>query len=150
MTITRANAEAVLIKRTGHMLTVAGLDGTTNGGTNADLGDPIAFALRQCGVAVATPATPTTAEVQALETEDQDPFFDLAELRVLETCLQHVLDLVNTEAGSRVDEYSQLANGLRLRIDRKLLQIRAAYGWSAGTIEAGYVYFDFATHGDDE
>ena len=63
MSLTRAYVEAILIKRCGHLLTVAGLDGTTVAGTNADLGDPIAFALRQLGVAVAVPAVPTTAEV---------------------------------------------------------------------------------------
>src|SRR5512136_2373867 len=144
MTITRANAEAVLIKRTGHLLTVAGLDGTTVDGTNADLGDPIAFALRQIGLTVATAGTPTTAEVATVPAADVDEFLDLAELRTLQTILQGVLDLVTTSAGQRVDEYSQLANGLQLRIDRKELEIRRVYGWTAGVIEAGYAYHDFA------
>ena len=150
MSLTRAYVEAVLIKRCGHLLTVAGLDGTTVAGTNADLGDPIAFALRQLGVAVAVPAVPTTAEVATVADDDQDQFLDLAEIRTLHTVLQHTLDLVNTEAGSRVDEYSQLANGLQLHIDRLQLQLRRLYGWTAGTLEAGYAYLDFATHGDDD
>ena len=43
MSITRANLEAVLIKRCGDLLTTAGLDGTTAGGTNAmrDNHDPV-------------------------------------------------------------------------------------------------------------
>ena len=61
----------------------------------------------------------------------------------------HALDLVNTEAGSRVDEYSQLANGLQNHIDRLQLQYRRLYGWTAGTLESGYAYLDFAAHGDE-
>ena len=149
MTITRANVEAVLIKRTGHLLTVAGLDGTTVDGTNADLGDPIAFALAQIGITAASPTVPTTAEVATIPDADRYEFLALAELRTLQTILSHVLDLVNTEAGNRVDENSQLANGLQLRIDRLQLEIRRQYGWSAGTLEAGYAYQDLAQHGDD-
>ena len=149
MSLTRAYVEVVLINRCGHLLTVAGLDGVSCGGTNADLGDPIAFALRQLGVAVAVPAIPTTAEVAAVADDDQDQFLDLAEIRTLHTVLQHTLDLVNTEAGSRVDEYSQLANGIQLRLDRAELRARRLYGWTAGTLEAGYAYHDFASHGDE-
>lgn len=102
MSLTRADIEAALIKRAGDLLTTAGLDGTTVNGTNADLGDPIAFALRQIGVTVATLTSPTDAEVAAASTATEgstDQLLDLAEIRVLETVLQHILDLVNTEAG---------------------------------------------------
>ena len=150
MSLTRANIEAVLIKRAGDLLTTAGLDGTTINGTNADLGDPIAFALRQIGVTVATPASPTDAEVAAASADDTDQLLDLAEIRILETVLQHVLDLVNTEAGQRVDEYSQLAAGLQKRIERAEARARSLYGWTATTLEAGYLYHDFAQHGDDD
>ena len=150
MSLTRADIEAALIKRCGDLLTTAGLDGTTAGGTNADLGDPIAFALRQIGVSVATPTSPTDAEVATASTDDTDQLLDLAEIRVLETVLQHVLDLVNTEAGQRVDEYSQLAAGIQKRIERAEDRARRLYGWTATTLEAGYAYLDFAAHGDDE
>lgn len=150
MSLTRANIEAVLIKRCGHLLTVAGLDGATAGGTNADLGDPIAFALRQIGCSVATPASPTDAEVASASTGDTDQLLDLAEIRVLETILQHLLDLVDTEAGARVDNYSQLAAGIQARLQRAQDQAKAIYGWTATTLEAGYAYLDFAAHGDDD
>ena len=150
MTLTRASVEAVLIRRAGKLLTVAGLDGATKDGTNADLGDPIAFGLRQLGVTVASPSSPTDAEVGNLADDDQDQFFDMAEIRILETVLNHVLDLVNTEAGSRVDEYSQLANGIQLRLDRAELRARRLYGWTAGTLEASYAYLELAQHGEEE
>ncbi len=150
MSLTRANIEAVLIKRCGHLLTVAGLDGTTVAGTNADLGDPIAFALRQIGVGVTTPTSPTDAEVASASTDDTDQLLDLAEIRTLETILQHLLDLVDTEAGARVDAYSQLAAGIQARLERAQAQAKALYGWTAGTLESGYAYLDFAQHGDDD
>ena len=149
MSLTRANIEAVLIKRAGHLMTVAGMDGTTVAGTNADLGDPIAFALRQIGCSVATPASPTDAEVAALSTDDTDQLLDLAEIRTLDTILQHLLDLVDTQAGARADRYSQLAAGIQARLDRAIDNARRLYGFTAGTLEAGYACLDFAAHGDD-
>jgi len=150
MAITRANLEAILVKRAGKLMTVAGLDGTTVNGTNADLADPIAFSLRQLGVAVAAPGSPTDAEVANASTDDTDQLLDVAEIRILQTILNHVLDLVNTEAGQRVDEYSQMAAGIQQRIETKTEEARRLYGWTAGTLEASYLYHDFAQHGDDE
>jgi len=49
MALTRANAEVILIRRVGALLTAADLDGTTVDGTNVDLNDPFASALRQLG-----------------------------------------------------------------------------------------------------
>ena len=150
MALTRATLEANLIRRIGHLLTVAGLDGTTVSGSNADLADPIAFALRELGVTVATLNNPTDAEVATVAADDHNQLLDVAEIRAMQTALNCVLDLVNTEAGNRVDEYSQLANGLQLRLDRAELRARRLYGWNAGTLEAGYAYHDLAQHADDD
>jgi len=149
MALTRATLEANLIRRIGHLLTVAGLDGTTVSGSNADLADPIAFALRELGITVATLNSPTDAEVATVAADDHNQLLDVAEIRAMQTALNCVLDLVNTEAGNRVDEYSQLANGLQLRLDRAELRARRLYGWTAGALEAGYATLDFAQHADD-
>jgi len=146
MTVTRANAEALLIKRCGDLLTVASLDGTTVAGTNADLNDPIGFALRQVGGTVTTPTAVADADLATLAAADLDEFLDLAELRTLETVHSHLLDLVDTAAGQRHDEYSQLANGLQLKIDRLGLRIRQVYGWTATTAEAGFYTSAFTEH----
>jgi len=146
MTITRANAEALLIKRCGDLLTVASLDGTTVAGANADLNDPIGFALRQVGLTVTTPTAVADADLAGLPDADLDEFLDLAELRTLETVHSHLLDLVDTAAGQRHDEYSQLANGLALKIDRLGLRLRQVYGWTAATVESGHFTAGFAEH----
>jgi len=54
MTITRANVESILIKRVGKLMTAADMDGSTVGGTNADLNDPIGRALRRIGYTTAS------------------------------------------------------------------------------------------------
>jgi hypothetical protein len=141
MAITRANLEAVLIKRAGKLMTVAG--------TNADLADPIAFSLRELGITVATLNSPTDAEVASAGADDTNQLLDVAEIRILQTVLNHVLDLVNTEAGQRADEYGQLAAGIQQRLDRLEERARRLYGWTAGTLESSYIYHDFAQHGDE-
>jgi hypothetical protein len=150
MALTRATVEANLVRRIGHLLTVAGLDGATVSGSNADLADPIAFALRELGIAVATLNNPTDAEVGTVATDDHNQLLGVAEIRAMQTALNCVLDLVNTEAGNRVDEYGQLANGLQKRLDDAEDRARRLYGWAAGVIEAGYATLDFAQHADDD
>ena len=49
MALTRANTEAILIRRLGGIFEAVGLDGATADGSNEDLNDPIGWALRQLG-----------------------------------------------------------------------------------------------------
>ena len=58
MAHTRASIEAILIRRCGRMLAATELDGSTIDGSNADLNDPIGWAIRQLGGAVASIAVP--------------------------------------------------------------------------------------------
>ncbi len=107
MAVTRANVENVLIHRAGALMTKASLDGTTVDGTNTDLADPIAWALRVSGYTSADITNPTTAEVAAAE-DDIDEVVDYAELRTLENVLGN-LDDVDTTVGPRSESLSQLA-----------------------------------------
>ena len=52
-TITRQNAETVLIRRAGKYITAAGFDGESRAGQNEVLNDPIATALLKMGLTVA-------------------------------------------------------------------------------------------------
>lgn len=45
MALTRANVEAILIRRLGGIFEAVGLDGATADGSNEDLNDPIGWAL---------------------------------------------------------------------------------------------------------
>jgi len=128
---TRAQAETVLVRRVGRYLTLAGLDGTTNNGTNADLADPIAWALRKLELPVADPTNPSTGEVAA--TTRVDALFDLAELRTLENILGN-LSLVTATVGPRTEHYNDLAKRLGEMIPRKRKAIEQEHGISLGQV----------------
>lgn len=147
---TRAQAETILIKRVGDLLTQAGLDGTTHDGTNTDLADPIGYALRSLGHTTADPSSPTTAEVAAVAAADTDEFLSLAELRALETILSCVLDLVDTTVGPRREAYNQMADGLQAKIARLTQQLQQQYGSTLGDLEIGVIQLQIAQHSEDE
>lgn len=127
MAITRAQAEKLLIRRLGNLLTAADLDGVTNDGENDDLADPIAYAARQCALTVADVTAPTDAELSALDVADSDKLLDLAELRALENILGNY-DGVDISVGPRRESLGQLRDGLLKRIAAKRTDILVAYG----------------------
>ena len=51
MTITRANLESILVQRAGGFMSFVGF-AVTIAGANANLNDPLAYALRQTGYSV--------------------------------------------------------------------------------------------------
>lgn len=148
MTITRANAETILIRRAGALLTAAGLDGSTGDGTNADLNDPIGWALRQLGYSVASPAIVTDTDVAAVTDSTLDQFLDLAELRVLETAHSAALTLVDTAAGSLRESLGQMAAGLEKRLERLASRLERLYGVGLAGLTGGYLTMEFAEHED--
>jgi len=143
MAITRANAEVVLIRRVGALLTAADLDGTTVDGTNVDLNDPCAFALRQLGHTVSSAVLVADADMDDLAAADYNAFFDLAELRTKKNVLGN-LTLVDITAGPRSERLGQLAEQLRKDIDALQDAIKADYNIGVGTLEAGIITLDFA------
>lgn len=144
MALTRANAELILIRRVGALLTAASLDGTTVDGTNVDLNDPIANALRRLDYTVTSAVLVADADLASLAAADYDAFFDLAELRTKRNVLGN-LTLVDITAGPRSESLGQLAEQLRKDIDALQKQIAADYNIGVGTLEAGIVTLDFAT-----
>jgi len=146
MAITRANVENVLVSRTGPLLTKGGMDGTTVDGTNSDLADPIAWALRQVGYDTADITNPTTAEVAAA-TDDVDEVVDLAELRTLESILGN-LDDVDVQVGPRREDLNQLAKQVETKLKRVGKWVEKTYGYGASVLGTGKVTFEFAEHQD--
>ena len=142
MALTRANAEVILIRRVGALLTAADLDGTTVDGTNVDLNDPIASALRQLGYTVASAVLVADTDLDDLAAADYNAFFDLAELRAKKNILGN-LTLVDITAGPRSECLSQLAEQLRKDIDALQEDIKTDYNIGVGTLEAGIVTLDF-------
>lgn len=119
---TRASVEVVLLRRTGRMLTKAGLDGVTDDGTNVDLNDPIGWAVRTLGYPVADVTEVSSDEVEAVPSGKVNALLDLAELRTLESILGN-LDLVSAQVGPRREELNDLARRLNERIPRKRKEI---------------------------
>lgn len=127
MTITRATTEAVLVSRLGEWLIAASLDGTTVDGTNADLADPIAWALRTTGYTVASAGAPANSDLDDVTDADTDKLFDLAELRTLLSIYQNYKK-VDGKAGPVEGKADQLAQRMRARIADLRAQIFADYG----------------------
>ena len=145
---TRAKVEGILIKRVGALMTKASLDGTTVDGTNADLNDPIGWALRQTAYTVSDISAVTTTEVGAVVAGDIDEFLDLAELRTLENVLGN-LTLADTKLGPRSVNLGQITKQVEKRIESLNKKLQTQYGWNAPTLEAGLLTEDFAQHADD-
>ena len=142
MALTRAQTESILIRRTGRLLTAASLDGTTVSGANGDLNDPLASALRQCGLSVANIASVADSDLASLADSDIDKLLDLAELRTLESCLGN-LDLVDVSAGPISEKQGQLGTRLEAAIERKRAQITRTYGIGLGTLTSGLIDLGF-------
>lgn len=148
MAITRANAEAILIKRLGPLLTEADLDGTTVTG-NADLNDPVGYALRKLGISVDDLTAIDDDDMAGLGSDDYDEFADLAELRALET-INNSLTVVDISVGPRREELSQLADRVAKRIEAKREVMLEEYGRGYLPLEAGLITRDFMEKGDDD
>lgn len=145
MTLTRANLETILVKRASAYMSAAGM-AITYVGTNADLNDPIGYALRYAGYTVADPAGVADADIAAIGDEDLDAVLDIAEFRLLKN-ISGNLALVDITTGPISEKLSQLSAALEKRIDKLSAEIALSYG---AEIEVGAIHFDFATHGDDE
>lgn len=125
MSLTRAQAEGILIRRIGRLVAAASLDGTTVDGTNADLADPLATAVRQLGGTVANRATVTDADLASVAREEA--LLDMAELRALESALGN-LDVVDVQVGPEREALGQLGTRLETAIARKRAQIQREHG----------------------
>jgi hypothetical protein len=142
-TLTRANMEAVLIRRCGKLLTAAGLDGVTSFGANHDLTDPLATALRAVGVVLAVPTEVADDDVALLDLERLDEAQDRAELRALESALGN-LDLVDVSYVGHKESLDQLGKRLEGLITKKRAALSTAYGSAGGSLSAGAIGLGFA------
>lgn len=149
MTITRANAEVLSIRRVGGLFAGVGLDGTTEDGTNVDLNGPIGWALRQLGETVADPVLVANVDLANLADSDLDEFLDLVELRCLESAFNAATALVDLAIGPRKESFSQTASRLEARISAKRDQLAADYGTFGSILESDVIQLNFAEHGTE-
>ena len=144
MAVTRANIETILVARVGPLMTKASLDGTTVDGTNADLADPIGWALRVAGYTTADVSDPTTAEVAAAE-DDIDEVIALADLRTMLNTRGN-LDDVDTAVGPRDEKLSQLGAQLDRMIKFQRVVLEKSYSYGASELATGTLTYGFVEH----
>ena len=147
MALTRTNIEEILIRRCGALMTAAGMDGTTTSGSNADLNDPIGFAIRKCGGTVASVVAVADADLAGISTDNLDQLLDVAELRTLESIAGN-LDDVNITEGPHSEQLADLSARVQKRIETKQARIEKEYGIGVGAFTAGVLRLDFMQKGD--
>ena len=144
MALTRANAEFILEARTGPLLTAAGM-AVTVVGSNVDLNDPIARAVRDLGHSVASAVLVTDADVAAVTDAETDQFLDIATLHTLEAILGN-LDDVDIRVGPLSEKLNQLAEQIERKIMRLLSSLEDLYGYGRSSLTAGYIQVNIAEH----
>lgn len=140
MSITRAQVETILVKRLGGWFTEADLAVTTVG-TNADLNDPIGFALRRLDLTVANVTQVADSDLTGVAEADYDAFFDLAEWRALSN-VARALARVDVTAGPLSQRYSQLRDAVMKAADAKRAEIESDYGFGAPQLSSGNIGLD--------
>lgn len=148
MTLTRAQVELILISRCGPVMKAAGMDVNANPSPNADLNDPIGYALRRLGYSVADVSAVANTDVDDVSTDDYDALFDLAELRTLQNVIGNYA-LVDSRVGQLSESYSQLRDGLEKRIEKLKDQIESDYGIGGSSLQGGTIELDFVDHNED-
>ena len=149
MAVTRAQLEAVLLRRCSTALEKAGLDYLTDNGKNPDLNDPIGYAVRTLGGTVADITEVVDADVSGIEAADYDALLDLAEYRALETIQNTVADLVSTSVGPQRQEFQQWGQALDSRLARLDGKIERIHAIGRATITAGVIDLDFMEKSGD-
>ena len=149
MTITRTDAEALLIDRADAFMALVEMDSTTTDGTNEDLNGPILFALLALGhTAVENLQNVSDTDLEAVAEDEVVAFLDLAEYRLLDTILNKYDD-VDIQVGTRTQKYHQLADRMEEKLRRIGDTIENVHGIGLGSLEFGVINLSFATHGDD-
>ena len=126
MTLTRADAEVVLVQRAKGKMALVDMAITTVG-TNADLNDPLSTAFRLLGYTPASPVTISDTDLTNLADSKVTEFLDRAELRLLET-IHGNIDLVDITVGPRRESLNQLADQVKDAIDALQKKISTRYG----------------------
>lgn len=127
MAITREQLDTIIIRRIGAMLAQCNMDGTTSDGTNADLVDPLRWALKQSGYSTLSILNVTDTDLEDVPTTSLDLVLDLFELRCLESASTKLTE-VDEVAGPREKKFSQLGRRLKDLIDDKTKLIESEHG----------------------
>lgn len=134
MTITRESLETILTRRTKRFMQLAQMDYTTINGTNADLADPIASALRAAGYSVADRANVADSDLAAVSANDEEQVIALAELRTLETIDSNIVS-----SSLSTGPVSETFRDLTRRLEWMRAHIVTVYGVGAASVTGGSI-----------
>jgi hypothetical protein len=137
MTITRANAEAMIVKQVGPLLSAAGM-AVTVVGSNASLNYPIGYALIDLDYTVSDITSVVDADVAQVTNAKLVEFVDMAVLHTLEDILGN-LDDVDITVGPRTEKFSQLAAQVERKLALQQEKVEKLYGYGGFTLEGGYI-----------
>ena len=135
MAFTRANAEAVLVRRANRKMVMAGFAITT-AGSNADLDDPLATALRKMGFSASIPVV--DGDFDDLADTQQDEFLARAELRLLENIHEN-LAVADISVGPRRESLGQIVDQTDKAIERLSARIEKEFGAGLMALTAGTI-----------
>jgi len=121
---------------------------TTVAGSNDDLNDPIAWALRVVALTVDNPVAVDDDDVSSVPSGDFNKFLDYAEYRLLNTILSN-LDDVDLTAGPIQEAYSDFPERIQARIDKLDEHLSRMYGQGQSTVSLGWIEHSFAEHGEE-
>lgn len=147
MAITRIQLETILTFRRGKGMTSLGLDGVTKDGTNADLTDSIASAIRYLGGSVTDPTMITDADLTTVPADLENALFDASEMYLVNAMRSQttVVDQVTGPFQAKLSQYPD-----RLLKDWQLLhdKLEEDFGIGGAELQSGIIEQNFAAHGD--
>lgn len=144
---TRANIEALLVRRCGPLMTAAGM-AVTVVGSNADLDDPMGWALRAMDVSVSNIVSISDSDISGVSDANMNKFLDYSEYRLLENVLGN-LDDVDLSAGPYSESLGQLSATIEGRLERMSKKLQDLYGLLTSSVTFGKITLSFAEHDDD-
>jgi hypothetical protein len=113
-----------------------GLDGTTISGSNADLVDPIRYAVRMFGIQLQGTVSVVDADLISIVGWKIEKLLDIGEKRILETCVDRYI-YVDSQVDRDLQKYDQLRKGWETRIAALESRLSRPYGPGTGGAVGG-------------
>ena len=147
MSLTRANAEFMIVAELSGLLEAAGIP-ITYVGSNVHLNGPICKAIRYLGCPVGSVVLITDADVAQVTEAQTTEFIDLLVLFTMETLMGWLVD-TDITVGPRSEKLSQLSN----QVERKIKVLRdrmgSIYGYGLPAIVPSVITLSLADHADE-
>lgn len=146
MTITRIEVESTVVRSLREFLTIMGKSVVIDG-TNPDVNDALAFALRRSGFVVASRLDVTDLDMALIPDNMYDQILDLTKYSMLLDMVGS-MTLVDNTAGPFTDKNSQAYKPLKDLWEYYIKRIGDLYGMEIAEPVGGVITMDFVSHND--